>query len=55
MFKQSEFKGYDLKAIEKFYNKNFKACKKLGNTDAQAHEKAMWFVDYYKHTFRAYA
>jgi hypothetical protein len=55
MFKQTEYKGYDVKAMEKFYNKQFKQAKKLRKTDEQAHELAAFFLDYYKHQFRAYA
>lgn len=55
MFKKTEYQGYDVKAIEKFYNSNFKQLKKRGKSDEEAHEGAKFFVDYYLHTFRAYA
>jgi hypothetical protein len=55
MFKKTEFVGYDVKAMEQFYKKQFRQAKKLGKSDEEAHELAKWFVDYYKHQFRAYA
>lgn len=53
-FIQTKFAGYDEAAIEKFYSKTFKASKKLGKSDTEAHEQAQWFVEYYKHQFRKY-
>lgn len=55
MFRQMDYVGYDVKAIEKFYKQQFKAAKKLKKSDEEAHKLAAFFVDYYKHQFRAYA
>jgi hypothetical protein len=55
MFKQTEFIGYDTKALEKFYKSQYKQAKKLKKSDSEAERLAMYFVEYYKHQFRAYA
>ena len=44
MFRQMEYVGYDVKAMEKFYNKQFKAAKKLRKSDEEAHKLATFFV-----------
>jgi hypothetical protein len=55
MFVKTEFKGYDVKAMERFYKKQFRQAKKLGKTDEEAHELAKWMLEYYKHQFRVFA
>lgn len=55
MFRKSEYQGYDLKAMEKFYKQQFKQAKKLRKSDEEAADLAAYMVDYYKHQFRAFA
>jgi hypothetical protein len=55
MFNQSEFKGYDVKKMEKDFKKTVKRYLKMGNSIESAEEKANWFIDYYKHTYRVFA
>lgn len=55
MFNQTEFKGYDVKKMEKDFKKLTKKYMKMGNKQETAEEKALWFIDYYKHTYRVFA
>jgi hypothetical protein len=55
MFNQTEFKGYDVKKMEKDFKKLTKKYMKMGNNIEAAEEKAKWFIDYYKHTYRVFA
>jgi hypothetical protein len=55
MFNQTEFKGYDVKKMEKDFKKLTKKYMKMGNNIEVAEEKAKWFIDYYKHTYRVFA
>jgi hypothetical protein len=52
---QTEYKGYDWNALEKFYRSQYRQALKLRKTEAEAHDLAAYFCDYYKHQFRAYA
>ena len=46
--------GWDLdeKLVAKEYKKITKRYKKLGKSEQEAHNKAIWFIDYYSHQFR---
>lgn len=55
MFKQTEYKGYDIKKMEKEFKKLVKQYMKMGNTEQKAEEKANFFIEYYKHQYRMYA
>ena len=55
MFKQTEYKGYDTKKMEKDFKRLTKQYIKMRNTQEEAEEKAKWFIDYYKHQYRIFA
>lgn len=52
---QAKFKGYDFQAIEKDINKIAKRYMKMGNSEQLALEKAVDYVEYYKHTYRQFS
>ena len=55
MFRQTEFVGYDVQSMEKYYDENYNELKKRGKSDEEADSIAKFFVDFYLHTFRKYA
>ncbi|MCK1999816.1 hypothetical protein MZM54_00280 [[Brevibacterium] frigoritolerans] len=54
-FKQTEYKGVDLKRMEKDRKKYVKYYTDRGHTQLDAEKSAAFFIDYYKHQYRVYA
>lgn len=55
MFNQSEYKGMNVKKMEKDYKKMVKSYQKMGNSLEAAEGKALEMIEYYKHQYRVYA
>jgi hypothetical protein len=55
MFNKTEFKGYNVKQMEKDFKKMTKQYLKMGKSQQEAEEKAKWFIDYYQHQYRVFA
>ena len=54
MFRQTTFTGFNNLKMQAEYQKLVKRFIKLGNPPKVAEEKAINFIDYYKHTYREY-
>lgn len=55
MFNQTEYKGMDVKRMEKDFKRLVKQNLKLGKSQEESENSAKWFIDYYQHQYRVYA
>lgn len=52
--RQTEFKGYDTKAMEREFEQLVEHYRNKGKSEEEAKEIAKFFIEYYSHHFRIY-